>query len=204
MALNQTQQKKVSFLVPADTHIGILYSVIDLGRHDSGFKYEDSGESIIQDRLSLTFELQDVLMDDGRPAVISKEFTASLNEKSKLRPVLVGLGLTDEQLKDEKITIGQHLKSVLGKAAYVTTEHRTSKKGNTFANLSNVTRLPSSQIKSVKKQVNPSLFVDDVDNISSDDMKKIPTFLSKKQSERIKSGQTVSSNNDIDDGEVPF
>src|ERR1700761_8167252 len=67
--------------VPAGTHLGICYRVIDLGTQETNF----SGEVKHQHKVMLSWEIPEEKMDDGRPFAISQSYTWSMHEKAKLR-----------------------------------------------------------------------------------------------------------------------
>lgn len=61
------------------------YRVIELGT----IREEYQGESKVQHKVLLGWELPTKLMQDGRPMMVSRIFTASLHPKGNLRPFLV-------------------------------------------------------------------------------------------------------------------
>jgi hypothetical protein len=81
------------------------------------------------------WELPEELMDDGKPFVISKFYTNSLNEKATLRADLMswrGRDFTSEELR------GFDLQSILGAPCLINVVHDENKK----AKVTSVAKLP--------------------------------------------------------------
>ena len=85
-----------SFELPtAGQHSARIYSIVDIGMQPDIFNPPKKKQQII-----VTWELVDTEMEDGRPFVISKFYSLSLNQKSNLRKDLKnmsGKALTDDQ-----------------------------------------------------------------------------------------------------------
>lgn len=97
---------------PVGTHLARCIGIIDLGTQKSEYQ----GQANIRRQVILRWELPEALMDDGRPFVASKFYTASLNEKAKLYADLVnwrGREFTQEELA------GFDSKNVLDKTCMV-------------------------------------------------------------------------------------
>jgi len=218
MALNQTYKKSEGgefFLIPEDSYIAKLYSIVDLGEQDTGFrkfkedkvtgKKTDMGP-LIQNKVMLSFELEGVAVSDGRPAVISNTYTASLNEKATLADVLLSLlgggAEAKEYLFTEGRQVGEVLESVAGKAVLLSIIH--NKKGDkTYANIKSVSPVPSSLKKSVTPLINEKVVVLDVDSIDPVVLSKLSDFVKTKINNRIKSVD-VHNKQIFDDTENPF
>lgn len=118
--------------VPAGTHLGICYRVIDLGTQTSNF----NGETKQAHKVLISWEIPDELMDDGRPFSISQSYTWSMHEKATLRKSLEawrGLAFTDNDFGPG----GFDIKNIIGKACTLSVIHKPSD-GNTFANVSSI------------------------------------------------------------------
>jgi hypothetical protein len=79
------------------------------------------------------------LMEDGRPFVVSAEFTSFMSEKANLRKFLEawrGKPFTEEE------RAGFDVKRLLGVPAFVNVVHGKSKKGRTYAELVSASPLP--------------------------------------------------------------
>ena len=113
-------------LAPAGTHLAICYMVLDLGIQKTSFEGQDGQTH----KCFVGWELPNEKMDDGRPFVISKEYTVSVSPKSNLYADLVswrGREFTDEELG------GFDIFNVMGAPAMLSVVHKTSKKGNNYA-----------------------------------------------------------------------
>ena len=83
---------------PAGTHQARCIRVVDLGTQQSEYQ----GQKNIRRQVLVTWELPSELMDDGRPFSVSKFYTQSLNEKSRLYADLVnwrGREFTADELR---------------------------------------------------------------------------------------------------------
>ena len=88
--------------------------------------------------LALVFQSGEV-NEEGRLHEVTKEFTASLHPKSKLREFITswrGKSYTDKELQ------GFDPAKLVGKSALVTVEHGTSTLGRTYANINSIASLP--------------------------------------------------------------
>ena len=109
---------------PAGLHNAVCTTVVDLGLQQSQFG--------IKPKVLLSFELPDVLNDEGKPYVISRTFGASLHKQGALRPLLAawrGRDFTPEELKS--FDIG----ALVGKPLKVLIQHNASADGRVFANI---------------------------------------------------------------------
>lgn len=89
-----------------------------------------------KNKVRLVFQTEEPLAD-GRPAMASASFNASLNEKSRLRPFLEawrGRKFTPEELK------GFDLEVLLGAGAVLQIQH-TEKSGKVYDNITSIMRL---------------------------------------------------------------
>lgn len=129
-------------LAPAGVHPARCFGLVDLGTQTSQF----SGQTSRQPKLQLRFELLgEDRMADGRPYVITRRLTASLNEKAALRGLLKswrGRDFTADELKKFD------LKSIVGAYALANIVHEASRDGSTtYANLSGLMPLPKGMPK---------------------------------------------------------
>lgn len=175
-------------LAPQGTHLGVCYMVIDLGLQDTPFGAKH--------KIRIGWELPNEPMEDGRPFVVSKEYTASLHPDSNLAQDLVawrGKSFTDDELA------GFDVFKVLGAPCMLTVIHATSKAGKTYANVKSVTSLPkgTEKPKAVNEMVSFSLESPDEAMFS-----KLPEWLQKKVN-RPGVKQEADSKPDFDD-DIPF
>ena len=114
-------------LCPAGVYVGVCVWVIDMGMQFSPIYQRTSR------KVKLGFEFPNDLMQDGRPFLICKNFTMSLNEKASLRKDLAswrGRDFTPEELK------GFDVKSILGAPCQINIIHNQSDDGTrTYANI---------------------------------------------------------------------
>lgn len=126
-------------LVPSGNHIARCYGMIQIGtvREESG---QFAGKEM--HKVRLTWETPTEQHDFGKglqPFSISKEFTLSMNEKATLRKMLEswrGKAFTEDQAKAFDIT------ALLGKPCMLSVIHKTSGKGNVYADISSIATLP--------------------------------------------------------------
>lgn len=120
----------------AGTHIGRVVGVIHLGTITDSFK----GEDVTRDRVYITFEVPEVLKEDGKPYTIGQEFTLSMNSKGNLLPFiesLLGVKLDKEQSKEFDVF------TLLGQTGMLNVIHsQPNQEGNVFANIKSVSPLP--------------------------------------------------------------
>lgn len=122
-------------IAPAGNHIAICYAMVDLGTQKVSYK----GEEKLQRKVYIGWELSNEQMSDGRPFMVSSQYTMSLHEKAILRRDLEswrGRPFTDDEL------MGFDLKNILGKPCMVNVVHATGGNGKTYANVRSVATLP--------------------------------------------------------------
>lgn len=147
---------------PAGTYIARCYQVVDLGTQEE----EYLGETKFLQKIRITWELLDEpKMKDGRPFAISKEYTASLSEKSNLYKDLVawrGKPFTADEL------LGFEISKLLGAYCQIQVMHKTSKSsGREYAIVNTIMGT-----KDRPKAVNENVLFD----ISAPDMKVFDNF----------------------------
>lgn len=184
-------------LIPEDTHVAKLYSVVSVGEHaNAKFLDEKTGKPKVSSQVILTFEFQDVRLEDGRPQALSNTYTASKGKKANLHDVLVALlggdTAAQELVDSDDTNLGELLEKSVGKAVYITIAHN---KG--YANIQSIARLPSTVLKTISPVENALVFVPDPENIDQDTLSKLPEFIRKKISSRI-------NNNKINISGSPF
>lgn len=138
-------------LAPEGAIVGRCYKVIDLGTHEDE-KWQKTSHLV-----QISWELPGKLMRDGRPFSVSKRYTLSVHEKSRLRQDLeswYGRKFDEGQLKKAG---GFDLKKLIGKAGLLNIMHSEDMK---FANVASITPLPDGL--QCPPAVNPP-FVFDVD-----------------------------------------
>lgn len=188
---------------PVGTTIGRCIKVIDIGTQRDEFE----GKTNIRRQCIVGWELPNILMEEGdhagQPFVVSKFYTASLNEKATLRAHLElwrGRAFTSDELK------GFDSKNILGKPCMINVSH--NKKGK--AVVAGLMALPRGV--EIPAQVNKNVYfsLDEFDQATfdslSDGIKEIimrsPEYaeISGKGTPRVKSGGVV----DMEDDTIPF
>jgi hypothetical protein len=131
-------------IVPAGTHLGRLYRIVDLGTQTS--KYE-GGEVKMQRKVMLGWEVHGeaddgtpLLTDEGKPMAVFKNYTLSWNEAATLRKDLQawrGQPWTDKE------AARFDLKNVLGQWCMLNIIHRPGNSdGKMFANVAGISPVP--------------------------------------------------------------
>lgn len=136
MGLTLTENGESFELAPAGTYAARCFKIIDMGTQPVVWQGTESSAK----KILLMWELADpdVRMSDGRPFIISKRYTASLNEKAALRKDLEswrGKPFTPEELRS--FDVGR----LLGQPCMLSVLH-ADKGGRTYANISALMKLP--------------------------------------------------------------
>lgn len=121
---------------PEGTHLAVCYRVIDQGTQDKTYQGKVTGRAR---KVTISWELSNEKMEDGRPFTIHQTYTLSMNEKATLRKHLEawrGKRFTDADFGPG----GFDLKKLLCVGCLLTITHNT-KSDQTYANLSSVSRL---------------------------------------------------------------
>jgi len=154
---------------PEGTHVARCYRFIDLGT-----QFNEKWNTH-QRKVQISWELPTELMEDGRPFMVSAQYTASLSEKAYLRRDLEswrGRKFTDEE------RAGFELDTVLGAPCMLNVVHNTTD-GTTYTNVQGIVAMP-------KGMECPEL-VNKIEkfNIEDPDMELFDTFTDKMK-EKIK------------------
>lgn len=123
--------------IPAKIHVAVCNSVIDLGVQTKTFNNETKQVREVLIGWELPYETIEV-EEEKVPRVISRTYSMSLHEKSKLRKDLeswMGRKLTAEE------AAGFNLTTLLGKPCQLQVIHVDSN-GRTYANINNIVNLP--------------------------------------------------------------
>lgn len=156
-------------IIPEGTYTAICYGLIDEGEQYSQ-RYDKWAEKV-----RIMWEIPELLINiDGEnlPRAISKDYTASLGEKSNLRRDLVswrGKQFTQEELA------GFDLENILGAPCLLQIIHGTKSNGDKYASVSSVMRLPKSM--TAPNQVNKSVLFNCDEKDFSEKLLKLPEWL---------------------------
>lgn len=141
MKLSTSTTSKQFKTVPAGSHLGRLYKIVDIGTQQGEWK----GKATYSRKAVFYFELhgddaagQPLAMDDGKPMIVTKYYNVSLNEKSTLRKHLEAWLNIDFNSMPE----GFEASSLLGKFAMVNVTNYL-KDGNTKSSVESLTAVPS-------------------------------------------------------------
>ena len=129
-------------LPPAGNFLARLYRIIDIGTQTT----EWMGKKKMQRKIITMFELhgedndgQPLQTAEGKPLIVSKRYTLSLDEKATLRKDLEawrGKAFTQEELD------GFNLEVLLGKCCMVSVTHSTYD-GKEYANIAGISQIPA-------------------------------------------------------------
>ena len=162
-------------IAPAGNHVAICYAMVDLGQQHIVYNNEEKW----QRKVYIGWELSNEQMADGRPFMVSRQFTMSLHEKSTLRAILEswrGRPFTDDEL------MGFDLKNILSKPCMVNVVHATGNNGRTYANVKSIATMPKGM--PVPEQINPTMLFEFGDQgFDEDKYIALPQWLQTKISE---------------------
>ena len=149
---------------PPGNHLAICYSVVDMGTQSAEF----SGETKVQRKIRISWEISQERMGDGRPFSLSRTYTLSGHEKSTLRKHLDswrGRRFSEEDF--EKFDI----KALIGKGCMLNVVHNESG-DKIYANVDAVAALPKGM--AVSEPENDVLYFSlDPDEFSMDTFAKL-------------------------------
>lgn len=177
-------------MAPQGTHIARCYMVVDLGMQLTNFGSKH--------KIHVSWELPSELMEDGRPFVVGKEYTASLHEESNLTADLTawrGRAFTEEELN------GFDVEKVVGVPCMITVIHATSKKGKTYANVKSVTAIPKGSV--CPPAVNPPVKFS-LEKPDEAMFALIPEWIQKKVNRGGSTATPESANKPAFDDDIPF
>lgn len=150
-----SEEAKEFKIAPQGSHLGRLYSIIDLGHQE--VKWND--EVKIMHKVVFTWELHGedndgnpLTTEMGKPLIVSKRYTVSLGDQATLRKDLEGWSAKKMTAEDRKKF---DLKGLLGKLAMVNITH--SEDGR-YANISSLSPIPAALRKApLPDPVNPEV-----------------------------------------------
>ncbi len=156
-------QTRTFQLAKAETQLGVVARVIDLGLQPNNFfgtkdsEGKEDGREFIR-QLSVAFELPNDTMESGEqkglPLMVSKDFTASMHKRAGLRKLVNASSkkdLTDAEANDIDV------ESLIGRGVLLQIEHYTNKKNQTGVKVGNIMRLDSRTV--VPALVNPPIVI---------------------------------------------
>ena len=202
-------------LIPADNHLAICYSVIDLGTHD----FEWMGKTKKLRKVKIGWETPNesfeyVDKENNHKLLkfrISKEYTLSLDDRSNLYKDLIswrGRDFTPEELA------GFDLAKLLGVPCQINVIHKTSKQGRDYAVISSVSKVvKGTEIPELS--CNTQYFSFEDKPIDENTLNSLPEYLQNKIRESYEWQEYVSDGNanidtdddtddDINNEDIPF
>ncbi len=182
--------------IEAGTYIARCYSMVHIGTNS----FEWNGETKTSNKVRITFELPTELKvfkegEEAKPLVISKEYTLSLHEKSKLRPELEswrGKKFTDEEASDFDMA------KLIGVPAFINIIH--NEKG--YAEIATISKTPKGM--ECPPQVNPNMILDFNENWNEEVFAKLPEFIKKKIQSSVEYKALKGITDTISSDDVPF
>lgn len=124
---------------PAGVHQAVCVDVIDLGRLQSAFPDEKTGQPKWQHKLNVVWQI-DEKRDDGKRFQLYKRYTSSLHEKAALRHDLEswrGKPFTFDELA------GFDVEKLVGANCFINVQHKKSADGTrTYANVVSIMPVP--------------------------------------------------------------
>lgn len=157
---------------PVGTHLARCIGVVSLGTQAPNDPTFNASFKVM-----LTFELPNELLPDTQEPqamTVNKEFSCSLGKKAKLRGALEswrGRVFTQKELD------GFDVVKVLGAPCMLGVIHKTSAKGNTYADVSSISALPKGM--QAMPQTNPSVHYE-IEMGRNDVFQKLPEWIRKK------------------------
>lgn len=195
------QKSQPQVQIEPGTYMARCYSMIHIGT--TSFEY--MGETKKSNKVRITFELptETKVFKEGeepKPLVISQEYTLSLHEKSKFRPILEswrGKKFTEEEMDNFDVT------KLVGVPAMISVIHND--KG--YAEIATISKLPKGMECPPQFNENQVLAYDEW---NEELFQKLPDFLKKKiqsseEYQKMKGGyiQPVDAN-EVSPDEIPF
>ena len=119
---------------PSGAQVAVCVDVVDIGLVENVKFPNADGTAKWQHKIDIVWESSET-MSDGRPFLINKRYTLSLNEKATLRHDLAswrGRDFTEAELEAFDI------ENLLGVNAILNVVHKTGSKGGTYANVAAV------------------------------------------------------------------
>jgi hypothetical protein len=139
-------ESKTFELPPNGVHAARCFRLVDLGTQSGDFQ----GKPTSTRKVLLSFELLgDDKQSDGKPFVISRRFSASMNEKSALRAFIETW--LSRKLSPQEMKSGFEPATLLGQHALLTVV-QAERDGKAYANIQAISALPKGMAVGVPEQ----------------------------------------------------
>lgn len=173
LTASKSAPKQTAFKpVPAGTHLGRLYRLVDIGTQQG----EWEGKITTQRKIIFYFELfgedesgQPLVRDDGKPMIVTKYYNRTMHEKSTMRKHLQAWLKLDFDNLDEPFFMGD----LLGKYAMVSISNYKSKANEVKASIDSLSAVPAMLAKHGMPEGVNDLFMFDLDKFDSEKFAKL-------------------------------
>lgn len=169
--------------IKADSYIGLLLGVVHLGTQKNIYK----GVTSFVDQLLLQFELQDLILDNGKPVVVSKVVRNSMKAKANLVSIGRDLGADVEEGIDFDELVGKPIMVEMG-----------LNEAKTKVTVKGFSKLPKLLAKEVKPLMSTPRVLLDVDEITDSQVTELPDWVGKLIQGRVKSRDSSDDGSSIE------
>lgn len=178
------------------TYPAVCVSIIDIGEQYNE-QFDNNTRKVI---FQWEIPTEKILVEgEEKPRMISETYTASIGEKATLRKTLEswrGRPFSPDELK------GFDLENVLGAPCLITILHKENSKGNTFAKISAVTRLPKGYTVEPAETSYTLFSLDDTDAMEK--MAALPEWIQNRIKESTTYKARAENFTDLDNEDLPF
>lgn len=197
MAFTAPSQGKAFKALKPGVYAGVLTTLVDIGLQPGG-RYKDANKIV------LGFELPDApARDDGKPVMIYKNVTRSMNAKATLRKMIESW--FGKNFPTDEAAGTFDLQKLIGKAALVNVTN-DERGGKVYANIGGLTPLMAGQ--TAPKALGAAVFYTPSDESTAGALDSIPAWIRKLIDEQIREGEQmapVAAVEGADDGDdIPF
>lgn len=173
LTATKSESKQTAFKpVPAGTHLGRLYRLVDIGTQQG----EWEGKITYQRKIIFYFELfgedesgQPLVRDDGKPLIVTKYYNRSMHEKSTMRKHLQAWLKIDFDNLSEPFS----MYDLLGKYAMVSVSNYKTKNNETKSSIDSLSAVPAMLAKHGMPEGVNDVLLFDLDKFDSDKFQKL-------------------------------
>ena len=209
MSLVLTESNGAGFEpVPPGTYPAVCYMMVGIGEQFSE-RFQNSSKQLI---IGWQIPGETIEIDgEEKPRIVTKQYTASLNTKAKLRSDLIawrGRDFTDEELK------GFDIRKIVGAPCMVSVIHKQSSNGKVYANVTGVLALPKGMPKPAVSspddfvvydvESDPLAGIDELPQWIADRIKKSTTYEERLYAEGASPATFTELTEDESEDSLPF
>ena len=209
MSLVLTESNGAGFEpVPPGTYPAVCYMMVGIGEQFSE-RFQNSSKQLI---IGWQIPGETIEIDgEEKPRIVTKQYTASLNTKAKLRSDLIawrGRDFTDEELK------GFDIRKIVGAPCMVSVIHKQSSNGKVYANVTGVLALPKGMPKPTVSspddfvvydvESDPLAGIDELPQWIADRIKKSTTYEERLYAEGAAPAEFTEITDDESEDSLPF